>query len=427
MPQARTAPLRRELAAWLPDRPFSLRLWDGATLPRTRPGGPEVFVRSPRAIAHMLRSPTQLGVVRAYVAGDVDVDDLDALLPMVDGYKPAAPDRAARARLVLAALRAMGVPRPPRRPAAELRPRGQRHSKQRDAAAVRHHYDVSNEFFALFLDRSMTYSGAIFSHGAKTLEQAQEAKHELVCEKLCLEPGARVLDIGCGWGAFAIHAARRHGARVLGVTISERQAELGRKRVREEGLENDVEIRLADYRDLAGERFDAIASIGMIEHVGGSQVDAYAATVAALLRPGARFLCQGIGKVPPSEHRPSEFSKRYVFPDGQLLHLSRMLRAFELAGLENLHAEAFREDYAETLRHWAERLDRRLDEGRLIAGAERTRVWRLYLRMARHAFSAGFASLFQMLSVLPGPAPQAAVAREVKEPRQLAVPQASVQ
>ena len=409
MPRSRTAALRRELAGWLGDRPFSLVLWDGTSLPATRPRGPTVSIRSPRAIAHMLRSPTQLGVVRAYIAGDLEVDDLDALLPMVDGYKPAAPDRRARARLVLAAVRAMGMPRLPRRPASELRARGRPHSKQRDAAAVRHHYNVSNEFFELFLDRSMTYSGAVFSRGASTLEQAQEAKHELVCRKLALEPGSRVLDIGCGWGAFAIHAARQHGAEVLGVTISERQAELGARRVREAGLGDGVEIRLEDYRDLAGERFDAIASIGMIEHVGGSQVDAYAAAVAALMRPGGRFLCQGIGKLPPSEHRPSEFSRRYVFPDGQLLHLSRMLRAFELAGLENVHAEAFRGDYAETLRQWAERLDERLDEAHQLAGPERTRVWRLYLRTARHAFSDGFASLFQMLSVRPEAVPRASV------------------
>ena len=398
---SRTAALRRELAAWLPSRPFELRLWDGTGLPATRPGGPRVSIRSPRAIAHVLRSPTQLGVVRAYIAGDLEVDDLEALLPMVDGYKPAAPSRARRARLVVAALRAMGIPRPPRRPASELRARGRPHSKQRDAAAVRHHYDVSNEFFELFLDRSMTYSGAVFSRGATTLEEAQEAKHELICQKLGLDAGARVLDIGCGWGGFAIHAARHHGAEVLGVTISERQAELGARRAREAGVGDRVEIRLEDYRDLAGERFDAVASIGMIEHVGAAQVDDYAAAIAGLMRPGARFLCQGIGKLPPSEHRPSEFSRRYVFPDGQLLHLSRMLRAFELAGLENVHAEAFRDDYAETLRHWAGRLDGRLDEARALAGAERTRVWQLYLRTARHGFSGGFASLFQMLTVLP--------------------------
>lgn len=400
----RTEPLRRELEAWLPDRPFTLSLWDGTSLAATRDGGPVVSVRSPRAIAHVLRSPTQLGLVRAYVAGDLEIDDLDRLLPMVDGYKPTPPDARGRARLVVAALLAMGVARAPRRPAAELRPRGRLHSRERDAAAVRHHYDLSNELFELFLDSSMTYSGAVFAGADASLEDAQERKHELVCEKLELEAGQRVLDIGCGWGAFAIHAARRHGVHVLGVTISERQAALGSQRASQAGLADRVEIRLMDYRELRGARFDAIASIGMIEHVGGSQVDAYAAAVAGLLRPGARFLCQGIGKLPPDAHRPSEFAQRYLFPDGELLHLSRMLRAFERAGLENLHVEAFREDYAETLRHWAQRLDRRLSESERLAGAERVRVWRLYLRTARHAFSTGFASLFQMLSALPAPA-----------------------
>ena len=401
---AHTEPLRRELASWLPDRPFSLAFWDGTTLAATRAGGPVISVRSRQAIGHVLRCPTQLGLVRAYVAGDLELDDLDALLPLVDGYKPSPPAARARVRLLLAAVRAIGLARPPRRPSAELRPRGRLHSRERDAAAVRHHYDVSNEFFELFLDRSMTYSGAVFRHGAGSLELAQEEKHELVCQKLGLEPGQRLLDIGCGWGAFALHAAQRHGARVLGVTISERQAALASRRAREAGLGDRVEIRLLDYRELRGERFDAIASIGMIEHVGEAQVDAYGAAVAGLLRPGARFLCQGIGKLPPEPHRPNEFSQRYLFPDGELLHVSRMLRAFERAGLENLHVEAFREDYAETLRHWAERLDRRLDEAERVAGVERVRVWRLYLRAARHAFSTGFASLFQMLSALPGAA-----------------------
>ena len=419
----RTDPLRRELAEWLPDRPFSLSLWDGTELPATR-HGPRITVRSPRAIAHVLRSPTQLGLARAYVVGDLDIDDLDLLLPMIDGYKPASPDRRRRATLALAALLAMGVPRVPRRPAAELRPHGRPHSRGRDAEAVRHHYDVSNPFFELFLDSSMTYSSAVWSAGTKTLEQAQEHKHELICQKLELSPGQRVLDVGCGWGAFAIHAAARHDVSVLGVTISERQADLATRRVAQAGLADRVDIRLSDYRDLGGERFDAIASIGMIEHVGGSQVDAYAAAVAGLLAPGARFLCQGIAKLGAEEHRPSEFSEGYVFPDGQLLHVSRMLRAFELAGLENLHAEGFRHDYAQTLAHWAKRLDERLDDAVRIAGAQRTRVWRLYLRTARNAFTSGFASLFQILSVAPG-AMSAPAAAGGQHPRDSAVPAAA--
>ena len=400
-----TKSLLQELESSLPERPFSIRFWDGSELRSTRPPRFRVEVRSPRAIGHVLRAPSQLGLARAYVSGDAEVDDLDALVELIDSWRPPPLSRRARSRLLLAATGAMGLTRPPSPPEAEYRrPRGRLHSIRRDRQAIRRHYDVSNDFYALFLDRSMTYSGAIFSRGARTLEEAQEAKLELICQKLRLEPGQRVLDIGCGWGSFAIHAAERHGVEVLGITISEAQVGLARQRVEERGLGERVRIQLTDYRELDEGGFDAVASIGMVEHVGAPRVDDYAARVMRALRPGGRFLAQGIAKLGRERHRPSAFSQRYVFPDGELLHLSRMLRAFELAGLESLHVEGFRDDYAETLGHWAARLDQNVDEAIRVAGRERVRIWRLYLRAARHGFQTGFESLFQMVSARPGAA-----------------------
>jgi cyclopropane-fatty-acyl-phospholipid synthase len=307
----------------------------------------------------------------------------------------------ARARLSLAAARAVGLRRPPQLPAAELRPRGKRHSRERDARAVRHHYDVSNEFFKLFLGEAMTYSCAIFSRGATTLEEAQEAKLELVCTKLGLKRGERVLDVGCGWGSFAIHAATQHGVNVLGITLSEPQAAEARRRVAERGLEGSVEIRVADYRELAAEPFDAIASIGMVEHVGSSQIDLYAARLAGLLKPGGRLLNHGIARLRHGDPESGAFTQRFVFPDGAPLHLSRVQFAIERAGLETHHVEDFRMDYAETLRHWAQRLDDNIDEALRMAGPERVRVWRLYLRAARRGFESGFTSIYQVRSHQP--------------------------
>src|SRR3954464_3622536 len=199
MPFANTAPLRREIETRLPERPLTIEFWDGSHGASPSGAGPTSSVRSPRALAHALRAPGQLGLGRAYVSGELEVDDIDKVIRVLDGWQPPSLDRADQRALMVAAARAMGVVKPPPRPASELRPSGKRHSKERDARAVRHHYDVSNEFFALFLDKSMTYSCALFSRGAKTLEEAQEAKLELVCQKLGLQPGERVLDVGCGW------------------------------------------------------------------------------------------------------------------------------------------------------------------------------------------------------------------------------------
>jgi cyclopropane-fatty-acyl-phospholipid synthase len=401
VPFARTEPLRRELAVALPDRPFALRFWDGTELPATAPDGPVFTVRSPTAVAHLLRAPGQLGLGRAYAAGELEADDLDRVIGLLDSFKAPAIDRATRLRLTLTAVQACGLTRPPRVPASELRPRGARHSRARDARAVRHHYDVSNDFFKLFLDSSMTYSCAVFSRGATTLEDAQLAKRELVCTKLGLREGERLLDVGCGWGSFVLHAATRHGVSAVGITLSSNQAELARRRVAKAGLDDRVEIRLCDYRDLRGERFDAIASIGMVEHVGANQIDVYAAKLAALLDPGGRLLNHGIARLRHGDPEAGAFSERYVFPDAAPLHVSRVLLALERAGIEPTHVEGLRQDYVDTLSEWIARLDANLEEAERLAGGERVRVWRLYLRAARNGFATGFTSIFQILGTRP--------------------------
>jgi cyclopropane-fatty-acyl-phospholipid synthase len=395
--------LRRELERSFPQRPFEVEFWDGSRLEASAPGGPVFHIRGPGAVSHLLRSPGQLGIGRAYVAGLIEVDDLDAAMKLLESWKPPALDTAGRLRLALAAIPAVGLTAPARVPAMELRPRGERHSILRDRRAVRHHYDVSNEFFALFLDESMTYSCALFSRGAKTLEEAQEAKRELVCQKLGLQAGERLLDVGCGWGSFVIHAAARHGVRAVGITLSEPQAQLARERVSAAGLDSQVEIRVADYRELSGEAYDGVASIGMVEHVGSVQIDDYAARLAALLKPGGRLLNHGIARLRHGDPEAGPFSERYVFPDAAPLHLARVLAAIERAGLVTQHVEGLAGDYIETLNHWIARFDQHLDRAIELAGAERVRVFRLYLRAARNGFRVGFTGVYQVLARLPDP------------------------
>jgi cyclopropane-fatty-acyl-phospholipid synthase len=410
VPGSRTDGLRRGIERALPDRPFTIELWDGSRVPSTR-HGPTVSVQSPRAIGHVIRARGELGLGRAYVCGELDVDDLDGIVALLGRWQPPKLGFLRRLRLVAAAVRAAGLRPLPPPPAAELRPSRRRHTKRRDAAAVRHHYDVSNDFFALFLDETMTYSCALFDEGTQTLEDAQRAKLDLICRKLELKPGMRMLDIGCGWGSLAIHAARGYGASVWGITLSEPQAELARERARDAGVEDRVEIRVMDYRDLREERFEAVASIGMVEHVGVAQIDDYAARIARVLEPGGRVLNHGITRIPPEPHGVhigGDFSNRYVFPDGELLNLSRMVMAFELAGFEPLNVENLHTDYAETLRHWTVRFEEHLAEAEALAGTERTRVWRLYLRAARNAFETAQNAVYQLLCSAPlteGPAP----------------------
>ena len=397
-----TAPLRREIAAALPQRPFALRFWDGSTVDATEPDAPTFSFLSPEALAHVVRAPGELGLGRAYVLGLIETDDIEKSLRVVDTFEPPHVSPAQIAKLGAAVLRACGLVRPPRRPESELRLTGERHTTVRDRRAVAYHYDAGNDFFALFLDPSMTYSCAYFRNGADNLADAQQAKLGLVCTKLKLQEGERILDVGCGWGSFAIHAATNYGVRVLGVTLSEQQVKLGRERVREAGLEDRIELRLADYRELGGEQFDAISSIGMVEHVGEERIDLYMRTLHGLLRPGGRLLNHGIAKLDDFDTKDEgAFSERFVFPDGVPLPLSRIAAAMERTGLVVGHVEGFPEDYARTLSYWIDSYESRYDEAVRVAGAERARVWKLYLRAARAGFTTGWASVYQVLARKP--------------------------
>jgi cyclopropane-fatty-acyl-phospholipid synthase len=403
-----TQPLVQEIERAFPERPFTIELWDGSRIPSTNGGGPTFTARSEDALAYAVAAPGQLGLGRAYVAGAIQIDDMEAVIALLNDWQPPPVSAATKARLIAAALRATGVRRPPPAPKAEMHLRGRKHTSARDREAVRHHYDVGNEFFSLFLDESMTYSCAFFSRVPKakglfsrdeppTLEQAQEAKLDLVCTKLQLQPGERVLDVGCGWGSFVRHAASRYGVEAVGITLSENQAELARRRIADAGLSDRIEIRVQDYRELAGEEFDAVASIGMVEHVGESQIDTYGEQLASMLRPGGRLLNHGISRLKHGNIEGGPFSERYVFPDGETTHVSRVQLALERAGFIVRHVEEFGADYAETLRHWIRNLDEHRERAEELAGPERLRVWRLYLRAARNGFEIDFTSVYQVL------------------------------
>ncbi|HWG28631.1 cyclopropane-fatty-acyl-phospholipid synthase family protein [Actinospica sp.] len=399
-------PLLRTVLGGAP--PVRFEFWDDSAA-GPRDGSDVVKVLSPDALRRMMWSPGELGLGRAYVAGDLDVaGDVFTVLRTLQG---AASNDAQIG--IGAAFSALGVARrlgalglPPSPPPEEARPRGRRHSKSRDADAISHHYDVGNDFYRLFLGPSLTYSCARFTDEDTSLEDAQAAKHELISRKLGLDerPGMRLLDIGCGWGSMALHAAARYGAEVVGVTISEEQAAAARERVAEAGLSDQVEIRLQDYRDLAGETFDAVSSVGMFEHVGTERTAEYFTVIRSLLRPHGRLLNHAISSVGGSVMGSKSFIARYVFPDGELLDVGEVVLAMERAGFEVRDVESLREHYARTLRHWVANLEANWDEAVRLVGPARARIWRLYMAASALGFEDGGIAVHQVLGVLPDPA-----------------------
>jgi len=279
---------------------------------------------------------------------------------------------------------------------------GRRHSRRRDAAAISHHYDVGNDFYALVLGPSLVYSCGVWADEQVGLEAAQEAKLDLICRKLGLKPGMRVLDVGCGWGSFALHAAQRYGAQVVGVTLSREQANLARRRVVEAGLGDQVEIRVQDYRAVSDGPFDAIASVGMSEHVGRSETPGYVERLHSLLRPGGRLLNHAIAWNAGGGPDPTTFIARYVFPDGELQSLTEMVGAIEAGGFEVLDVQALRRHYGLTLRAWVQRLEEHWDVAVQLVGEGRARVWRLYMTASALAFEAGREGVHQILAQRPG-------------------------
>lgn len=407
--------VRAGLGAGLPVR---LRCWDGSELgPLDAPV--QLTFTGPQGLRRLLWAPNQLGFARAYVSGDVLIDG-DLMSGLSALQKVADPDlgpgvvidMSMRRALVMAALRLGVLGLPPSPPAEEARLGGLRHSKSRDARAIAHHYDVGNEFYELVLGSSMTYSCAYFepqnrplsgsvSDPAFGLAEAQQAKNDLVARKLGLKPGMRVLDVGCGWGAFVCNAARNYGVHAVGITLSQEQADHARRRAIDEGVADRVEIRVQDYRDVHGGPFDAIASIGMAEHVGRAMLPTYSAALFGLLRPGGRLLNHAISRRPGPLGRFSRtsFIDRYVFPDGELQPIAVMVGALEDAGFEVRDVESLREHYALTLRAWVANLEANWDRAVQLTSAGRARVWRLYMAGSALAFEANRIGVNQVLAV----------------------------
>jgi cyclopropane-fatty-acyl-phospholipid synthase len=383
--EARIEKMLGELKAGM-SVPLAIELWNGKRYALGE--RPTVTLRVPAASAIKYLANADLAKLgEAYVEGHIDVEGPigDAIRAAEKLARRLSGERKGRAPLLLRNL----------------------HSKKTDSAAIRYHYDVSNDFYALWLDSRMVYSCAYFKSGDETIEQAQEQKLDHICRKLRLQPGDRFLDIGCGWGALVMHAAERYGARALGITLSENQHALANARIRAAGLQDRCEVRIQDYRDVPGEGvFDKIASIGMFEHVGLKNLPVYFGAIRRLLADGGIVLNHGITSVDPDSRSVGlgggEFIGKYVFPHGELPHLSLVIKEMGAAGLEVMDSETLRLHYAKTLEHWSARLEANLEKAREFAGEKRLRIWRAYLAGCAHAFAEGWVSIQQVLGVKSG-------------------------
>lgn len=410
------------------DLPFRVEAYDGSVAEASTDSPARAVtlkILRREAITRVLTHPGELGIARAYVAGDIDIDgDLDAVVRL--SVPPARQLlKASNLRSLLSAVGADAL-RPLAPPPIEARQRGVLHSRGRDRQAISHHYDVSNRFYEMVLGPSMTYSCAVFRSPEDTLEAAQARKVDLVARKLDLKPGMRLLDVGCGWGAMGIHAATHYGASVVGITLSEPQRRYATEQAKLAGVNDLVEFRVQDYRDVRDGPFDAISSIGMSEHVGRRALGAYTQNLFDLLVPGGRFLNHAIGRPVSFDEDPqpsrgselnrqiqialgmrgpsktgSQFIDRYVFPDGELHEVGTLVSMFQAHGFEVRHLESLREHYGLTLRRWVDNLVKRFDEAVEEVGEQRARVWRLYMAGSAVAFERHHLEIHQILSVRP--------------------------
>jgi cyclopropane-fatty-acyl-phospholipid synthase len=386
--------------------PVAVRLWDGTRL------GPEdsdctVVLPHDWSLRSLLWPPTEVNAGEAYIFGDVDVEgNVESVFRALD--EVAGIDWHRPAIFARLAGRLLALPAPPhtRDESRAADPHGTLHSRQRDRAAVRYHYDVSNAFYGLWLDRHMQYSCGYFRSPDDALDTAQTAKLEHICRKLRLRAGDRLLDIGCGWGGLLEYAATRHGVEGLGITLSEPQAGAANERFERAGVADRAHAEVCDYREVRGS-FDKIASVGMVEHVGQAKLPEYFATAMRLLVPGGLFLNHGITTTLPEQPSPARkgFVARYVFPDGELQAISRVLEAAEAQGFEVRDVESLREHYARTLRHWVRNIESRHSE--VVAETDEVtyRIWRLYMAGSAHNFDAGRLNVFQSLLAKPAGGP----------------------
>lgn len=389
--------------------PVRLRAWDGSEA--GPPDGPVLVVRSRRALRRLLWRPGEIGLARAYVTGDIDVQG-----DLADGLRRAW--RLARERpavsispggRVVAALRAArlgALGPPPRTPASEARPSGRLHSRRRDRAVIAHHYDLSNDFYRLLLDDHMAYSAAYFTDAGQSLHDAQTAKLDLICHKLGLQPGMRLLDVGCGWGSLILHAVYNYGVRATGITLSGQQREFIEARAAERGLSDSVEVRLQDYRDFGNDPasagvFDAVGSVEMGEHVGEQWYPAYVRILGRALRPGGKLLLQQMSRRADAAPGGGAFIEAYIAPDMHMRPLWQTLRYLQDGDFEIASVQAMREHYARTAACWIATLDGRFDEFVALLGEEVARVWRLYMTGGMLAFEEGRMGVDQILAVKP--------------------------
>jgi cyclopropane-fatty-acyl-phospholipid synthase len=399
-------------------RRFAVRFWEGTTDEPAEEPRFTIVLETPGALRHMLIPPSELALTESYIFGDVDIEgNLEAAADLGDVaasriHSPRALLRLARHVVALPRDEAETSADRARTRAAHLA--GRRHTTRRDREAVRFHYNVGNDFYALWLDAKMVYSCGYFARETDDLDLAQESKLDLICRKLRLKPGERLVDIGCGWGGLIMHAARRYGVFALGITLSDAQAESARERIAAAGLSDRCQVELRDYRQLAPEPgFDKISSVGMVEHVGARRLDDYFASAWSALRPGGLFLNHGIVSIAGSRPESAwsrvagrvwkrgEFIDRYVFPDGELVPAATVIASAERNGFELRDVESLREHYVSTLRHWTRRLESHREEAIALVGEPTYRVWRLYMSASAYGFRTGRIGIIQSLLAKP--------------------------